>query len=84
MRSAIGLVALGIVGAVGPVGLSVMPFFAPLFVGTMAAFLILLTLSLVVATLRRRHAPRFSLRSTRPARRRPVAAVRSTRQHSAT
>jgi nitrate/nitrite transporter NarK len=82
LRSAIGLVALGIVGAVGPVGFSVMPFFTPLLVGTMAAFLILLTLGLVVAALR--HAPRFAPRSIRSPRRRPVAAVRSTRQHSAT
>lgn len=79
MRTSIGLLALGIVGAVAPVGFSGMPFFAPLLVATIAAFFVLLTLGFLISALARRTAPT----SSRPARRRPVTAVRST-SHSAT
>ena len=77
MRTSIGLLALGIVGAVAPVGFSGMPFFAPLLVATIAAFFVLLTLGFLISALR------LAPTSSRPARRRPATAVRSTR-HSAT
>lgn len=66
MRSAIGLLALGIAGAVVPVGASVMPYLTPLLTGTVAAFLILLTLGLVRSARRRRRPRRFEAASSRP------------------
>jgi hypothetical protein len=83
LRTSIGLLALGIVGAVAPVGFSGMPFFAPLLVATIAAFFVLLTLGFLISALRQGLEWRLAPTSSRPARRRPVTAVRSTR-HSAT
>jgi len=77
------LLALGIVGAVAPVGFSGMPFLAPLLVGTIAAFFALLTLGFLISALRDGLARRTAPASSRPARRPPVTAVRST-SHSAT
>ncbi len=67
MRTAIGLLALGIVGGVGPVGFSIMPYLTPLLTGTVAAFLILLTLGVAASALRPRHPRRLESTSSRPA-----------------
>lgn len=75
MRTSMGLLALGIVGAVAPVGFSAMPFFAPLLVATIAAFFVLLTLGFLISALRLGLAG--APMSSRPAHRRPVTAVRS-------
>ena len=77
MRTSIGLLALSIVVVVVPVGFSAMPFLMPLLVATIAAFFVLLTFGFLISALR------LAPTSSRPARRRPVTAVRSTR-HSAT
>lgn len=78
MRTAIGLMTLGIVGSVFPVGFSVMPYLTPLLVGTIGALFILLALGLLISILKHR-AWRFGPLATPPVHRRPVAPVRSTR-----
>lgn len=77
MRTAIGLMTLGVVGSVFPVGFSVMPYLTPLLVGTIGAFFILLALGLLISVLKHR-TWRFGPPSTASLRR-PVAPVRSTR-----
>ena len=83
MRTAIGLLTLGIVGGIGPVGFSAMPYFTPLFVGTIAAFFGLLALGLLASALRHGLVPRFVPKTSRPARGRPVA-VAGSAGHGAT
>jgi len=53
MRTAIGLLTLGFVGGVGPVGLSMLPYLTPTIIGTVVAFLVLLALSVVISSFRR-------------------------------
>lgn len=77
MRTAIGLMTLGVVGSVFPVGFSVMPYLTPLLVGTIGALFILLALGLLISVLK--HLARFGPLATPPVHRRPVAPVRSTR-----
>ena len=81
MRTAIGLLVLGFVGGVGPVGPSVLLYLTPMVIGTVAAFLILLALSVVISSFRR-WSPRLpKAATTRPATRSgavPVPAPRTT------
>lgn len=67
MRIVVGLFALGIAGGVVPVGFSAMPYLTPLLIGTVAAFLILLTLGVAASALRPRHPRRFESTPSRPA-----------------
>lgn len=67
MRTAIGLLALGIAGGVVPVGFSVMPILTPLLAGTVAAFLVLVALCLVASFRRLRLPRRFESPARRPA-----------------
>jgi hypothetical protein len=83
LRTAIGLLTLGIVGGIGPVGFSAMPYFTPVLVGTIAAFFALLALGVLASALRHGLVPRFVPKTSRPARRRPVA-VAGSAGHGAT
>lgn len=67
MRTAIGLLALGIAGGVVPVGVSVVPILTPLLTGTVAAFLVLVALCLVTSFRRLRSPRRFESPASRPA-----------------
>jgi hypothetical protein len=83
LRTAIGLLALGIVGGIGPVGFSAIPYSTPLFVGTIAAFFALLALGVLASALRHGLVPRFDPRTSRPAGRQPVS-VAGSAGHGAT
>lgn len=81
MRTALGLLGLGIVGGIAPVGSSVLLYLTPLVTGTVVAFLVLLTLSVVISALRHR-SPRRVKSSSQPSARSgpavPAAAPRTT------
>lgn len=81
MRTALGLLGLGVAGGIGPVGIAGIPYLTPLLLGAVGAFLILLTLGLVASALSRRPSREFEPRSIRPVPRR-AAVVRSA-QHRA-
>jgi hypothetical protein len=72
MRTAIGLLALGIAGVVLPVGSSVAQYLAPLLTGTLAAFVVLLSLCLAASVIRRGRVRDLEVASSRPAPRVPT------------
>jgi nitrate/nitrite transporter NarK len=72
MRTAIGLLALGIAGGVIPVGSSVAQYLAPLLTGTLVAFVVLLTLCLAASAIRRGRARDLEAASSRLAARVPT------------
>ena len=72
MRTAIGLLVLGIAGGVLPVGSSVAQYLAPLLTGTLAAFVVLLMLCLAASAIRRGRARDLEAASSRPAARVPT------------
>ena len=80
MRTAIGLLALGFVGGVAPVGSSVLLYLTPMILGTVAAFLVLLALSVVISSFRRWGPRPPTATTSRPATRSgvPVPAPRTT------
>lgn len=67
MRTAIGLLALGVAGGVVPVGSAAMPYLTALLTGTVAAFLVLLSVCLVTSALRLRLPRRFESPARQPA-----------------
>ena len=77
MRTAIGLLALGIAGGIVPVGFSVVPILTPLLTGTLAAFLVLGALCFLTSFHRLQSPRRFESPASRPAVRsgRPVRAA---------
>ena len=77
MRTAIGLLVLGIAGGVVPVGSSVLPYLAPLMTGTLAAFVGLLALCLAASAARRGRVRDLEAASRQPAPRVPTP-VRAT------